>query len=290
MLVCASAIWGLTFVAQRLGAAYVGPMTFNTVRFVLAALFVCGLIVVLDRRRGLSRERRRAATRKALVPGLVCGLILAVAGGLQQAGMTDVTAGDAAFITGLYMVLVPLAGGLMGHRIGWPVVVGVLAAVAGLYLICVPQAGLTVTGGTWLVLAGSFFWAAQILFIDRFAKQVSALRFAAAQFIGCAVVSAAFSPLFDARPFAGIGQAIVPLLFSGVLAGGVAFTLQVVAQRDALAAHAALIMALESVFGALGGALLLGEDMGARGYAGAALMVAGIVISQQRRRTPAPEP
>ena len=290
MLVCASAIWGLTFAFQRLGAQYVGPMTFNAVRFVLAALFVCGLIAVLDRRRGLSRERRRAATRKALVPGLICGVILATAGGLQQAGMTEVTAGDAAFITGLYMVLVPLAGGLMGNRVEWPVAVGVVPAVIGLYLICVPEKGLTITGGTWLVLASSIFWAAQILFIDRYAKNVSALRFAASQFAGCAAVSAIFSPLFDEHPFSGIEQAVVPLLFGGFMAGGVAFTLQVVAQREALAAHAALIMALESVFGAIGGALLLGENMGTRGYIGAALMVAGIVISQQHRRTKSAAP
>jgi len=284
LLLCASAIWGFTFVAQRLGADHVGPLTFNAVRFAMAAVFVGAIIVVLDWRRGLTRERRRAATRKAVVPGLICGLVLALAGGLQQAGMSTVTASNAAFITGLYMVLVPLAGGLLlGHKVAWPIVVGVVVAVVGLYLICVPH-GLAMTWGSGLVLLSSLAWTAHILLIDHFSKRVSALRFAVAQFVGCAVVSAALSPLTDASPFTGIGQAIIPLLFCGLMAGGIAFTLQVVAQRDALAAHAALIMSLESVFGAIGGALLLGENMGLRGYVGAVLMVLGIVVSQWRTR------
>ena len=286
MLTVASAIWGFAFVAQRVGAQVVGPMTFNSVRFAMAAAAVGGLVAFLDHRRGLSRERRRAATRRALVPGLICGSLLALAGGLQQAGMTGpsgTTAGSAAFITGLYMVLVPLAGLFFGRRIGWRIVVGVVCAVCGLYLICVTD-GLTIGWGNLLVLASAFAWTGHILCIDHYSKRTSALRLAAVQFVGCSLVSAIAAPVVDPAPFAGIWEAIVPLLYGGLLAGGVAFTLQVVAQRDAHPTHASLIMALEAVFGALGGALLLSENMGLRGYFGAALMVAGVVVSQLGRR------
>ena len=284
MLTAASAIWGFAFVAQRVGAQVVGPLTFNAVRFAMAAVFVCGLVVFFDRRRGLTREVRWDQTRRAIGPGLICGAVLALAGGLQQAGMTGpdgTTAGNAAFITGMYMVLVPLAGLFLGQRVGWPVAVGVVCAVTGLYLICVTD-GFTIVRGDQLVLISAFAWTAHILCIDHFSKRTSPLRLAAAQFAGCSVVSALASPLAEAAPFTGVWEAIVPLLYGGLLAGGVAFTFQVLAQRDARPAHASLIMALETVFGALGGALLLGENMGLRGYLGAALMVVGVVVSQLR--------
>jgi len=285
MLALAAAIWGFAFVAQRVGADYVGPLTFSSARFAIAAVFLWCVIAVRDGRRGIPMARRWAMTKRALLPGILVGAVLALAGGLQQAGMTEAvvgraaTAGEAAFITGLYMVLVPLVGSFLGHRVHWPIVAGVALAVVGLYLISVTD-GLSISLGNVLVLACAFGWTAHILLIDRFSKRLSVLRLAAIQFVACSVVSALLSPLVDDAPFAGLAQAWVPLLYSGLLAGGVAFTLQVVAQRDALAAHASLIMALESVFGALGGALILGENMGVRGYVGAALMVAGIAVSQ----------
>ncbi|MCL2464971.1 MAG: DMT family transporter [Micrococcales bacterium] len=285
MLALAAAIWGFAFVAQRVGADHVGPLTFSCVRFAIAAVFLWCVIAVRDGRRGIPMAKRWGLTKRALLPGILIGTVLALAGGLQQAGMTGAvvgraaTAGEAAFITGLYMVLVPLVGSFLGHRVHWPIVAGVALAVVGLYLISVTD-GLSISLGNVLVLMCALGWTAHILLIDRFSKRLSVLRLAATQFVACAVVSAVLSPLVDNVPFAGIAQAWLPLLYSGLLAGGVAFTLQVVAQRDALAAHASLLMALESVFGALGGALLLGENMGARGYAGAALMVAGIVVSQ----------
>lgn len=291
MLALAAAIWGFAFVTQRLGARFVGPMTFNAVRFAIAAVFVTAVIVVRDRWRRQPVARQWALTKRALLPGALAGAVLAVAGGLQQAGMSDAivgqgaTAGEAAFITGLYMVLVPLVGAFLGHRVRLPIVIGVVLSVAGLYLICVTD-GLVVTPGNLLVLASAFVWTAHILVIDRFSKRLSVLRLAAIQFASCAVVSSIFSPAVDAAPFAGIDQAVIPLLYGGLMSGGIAFTLQVVAQRDALAAHASLIMALEAVFGAIGGALLLGENMGVRGYVGAALMVAGILTSQVVRSKP----
>jgi drug/metabolite transporter (DMT)-like permease len=279
LLVLASAIWGFAFVTQRIGADYVGAFTFNAVRFALGGLVLVAVIAFLDRRRGLSRELRWAATKAVVWPGAVCGALLAAAAGLQQAAMTTSTAGNAAFVTAMYIVLVPVFGVFLGRRVTWFVVAGIVLCVAGLYLICV-RGDLALGPGDLLLLGAAVMFAVQILFVERFSAKLSALRFSTAQFFGCAAVSAVAALFFDAAPFGGMERAVVPLLYTGVLSVGVAYTLQVVGQRDALAAHAALIMSLESVFGALSGALFLGEDMGARGYTGALLMVVGIVVSQ----------
>jgi drug/metabolite transporter (DMT)-like permease len=279
LLLLAALIWGLAFVAQRMGAAFVGPSTFNAVRFAMGAAVLLVVIVVLDRRRGLSPERRREATRAVLLPGGVCGALLALAAGLQQAALGLTTAGNTAFVTGLYIVLVPLFGVVVGQRIGWRTLAALVPAVAGLYLIAVTDQ-FTIERGDLLALAGAGMFAVQILVVDHYAGKLSALRFSAVQFASCALVSAVAAFFTDEVPFGGIDLAIIPLLYGGVMSVGIAYTLQVVGQRDALPAHAALIMALEAVFGALGGAVILGENMGFRGYSGAALMVVGIVISQ----------
>ncbi len=278
LLLLASAIWGFAFVAQRVGAAYVGPLTFNAVRFGLGALVVLAVIWWRGRRVGLSAERDRRAWRAALGPGLAAGVALTVASNLQQSAMSSVPAGNAAFITGLYMVFVPLIAAFRGHRSSASTVVGVVSSVIGLYLIAVTDA-FTIGTGEVLLIISTLVWAGQILIIDRYGA-VSALRLAAIQFITCSLLSSIGAFVLDPAPFTGIDQAIIPILYGGILSVGIAFTLQVVGQRDALATHASLIMAMESVFGAIGGAVLLGESLGLRGYVGAVLMVGGIVISQ----------
>lgn len=279
LLLFASAIWGFAFVAQRVGAGFVGPFTFNAVRFALGAVVVVAIAWWFAVRRQVPWSWRRGAWRAALVPGVLVGALLAVASNLQQGAMASVPAGNAAFITGLYMVFVPVIAAFRGHRSAWTTVVGVIASVAGLYLIAVTDA-LTIGSGEVLLIISTVVWAVEILTIDHYAPRLSALRFAAVQFITCSVLSAAGALVFEQQPFTGLDQAVVPVLYGGILSVGVAFTLQVVGQRDALATHAALIMAMESVFGAIGGALLLSEDMGVRGYVGAALMVIGIVFAQ----------
>jgi drug/metabolite transporter (DMT)-like permease len=278
-LLLASALWGFAFVAQRVGADFVGTFTFTAVRFGLGAVVVLVIIWVRSTVRKVSRDRQLFAWRAALVPGLTAGVLLTVGVNLQQSAMSSVPAGNAAFITGLYMVFVPVIAALRGHRSSPATVIGVVSSVVGLYLIAVTEA-FTIGFGEILLIASAVVWAFQILVIDRYSDKLSALRFAAVQFITCTVLSSVAALFFDPRPFTGLDQAAIPLLYGGLLSVGVAFTLQVVGQRDALATHAALIMAMESVFGALGGALILGESMGVRGYLGAALMITGVVVAQ----------
>ena len=281
LLLLASAIWGFAFVAQRVGAESIDAFSFNTARFAIGALALVPVVWWLDRRRRTPRAIRVLATRAVILPGLIAGSLLAIAVGMQQIALSHTTAGNAAFITGLYMVLVPIAAAFRGHRSSWTTIAGIGLALVGLYFLAITD-DLRIGFGDAIVLGSTVFWGAQILVIEHYARRVSALRFSISQFLWCAAISGVAALVLDSRPFAGLGEGIVPLLYGGLLAVAVAYTLQVIAQRDALASHAALIMSSESVFGALGGALLLSENMGPRGYFGSALIAAGIVLTQLR--------
>ena len=289
LLLLASAIWGFAFVAQRVGAESIGPFTFNAVRFAMGAAVLVPVVWFLDTRRRVPRPIRALATRQVVLPGLLTGALLAAAVGMQQVAMSHTTAGNAAFITGLYMVFVPLVVAFRGHRSTWTTLAGIALALVGLYFLAVGE-GFSIGFGDAIVLASTLVWTAQILVIEHYSRRLGALRFAISQFAWCAVLSAPAALLLDAAPFTGLGAGLVPLLYGGLISVGIAYTLQVIAQRDALASHAALIMSAEALFGALGGALLLGENMGPRGYFGAALMAGGIALAQWRTAPAAPAP
>lgn len=289
LLLLASAIWGFAFVAQRVGAESIDAFTFNAVRFAMGAAALVPVVLWLDRRRRVPKPVRVQTTRAVIVPGLITGTLLAVAVGMQQLAMSHTTAGNAAFITGLYMVFVPIVAAFRGQRSNWTTVAGIALSLVGLYFLAVGE-GFRIGFGDGIVLASTFVWTAQILVIEHYSKRLSALRFSISQFAWCAAISAIAALFLDAHPFAGLGEGLIPLLYGGLLSVGVAYTLQVVAQRDALASHAALIMSSESVFGAIGGALLLAENMGLRGYFGAVLMAAGIAATQWRMESIHPPP
>lgn len=279
LLLLTAAIWGFAFTAQRVGAEHVGPFSFNAVRFALGALVLLPLIRILDRRPGRRGTGSAAMSwRATMAPGLVAGTVLFVGAFLQQQGIETTTAGKAAFVTGLYVVLVPLLGIILRHRTTAGTWVGVAFAVVGLYLLCVTE-DLTIATGDALMLLGAVAFAGHILVIDRYGA-LDPVRLSVVQFLTCAGLSLIAALGFEPTPLAGLDRAVVPILYGGLLSVGVAYTLQVVAQRDALPSHAALLLALESVFGVLGGALLLGESMTARGYVGCVLMFVGIVASQ----------
>lgn len=301
LLGLASAIWGFTFVAQRLGADHMGAASFNAARGLLGALVLLPLVWFGDRRAHRTPAQRRDAWRAVAAPGAAIGCFFFGGSMLQQLGIEQTTAGNAAFVTGLYMVFVPLVGLLVGQRAGGWTWWGLALAVPGLFLLTWTGVGIGV--GDLLVLAGTLFWTAHILGIGRWARHVDPLRLSVAQFLVLTVLSAAAACVFEPTPFGGLTEALGAVLFAGVLSTGIGFTLQVVAQRDAKASVAALIMALESLWGAVGGALLLGERLTPAGVAGAVLMMAGILVAQvptraERRReasggdglVPVPEP
>lgn len=288
-LLLTAAIWGFGFVAQRVGAKYIGAFTFNGIRFGLGAISLIPLILYMDSKR---KRSSRVAVQKTVVetatdnilkntilPGVLVGAVLYVAATLQQIGLAYTTAGKAGFITGLYMVFVPLFGILLRHKITKNSWAGVIIAVIGLYLLSVNE-GFSIATGDFLVLIGAIFWAIHILTIDRFANSVDPLKLSSIQFATCSVLSIITAFFTEVVTLEGLTGSLIPLLYGGLLSVGVAYTLQVVAQKHAKPSHAAIILSMESVFGAIGGALLLSERMSMRGLVGCGFILTGILISQ----------
>jgi drug/metabolite transporter (DMT)-like permease len=277
LLLLTAAIWGFAFVAQRVGMDHVGPLAFNALRFALGAAALLPLVAL--RRLSAARGGAAVPSRCLVVYGSVAGVVLFAGAALQQAGLVTTTAGKAGFITGLYVVLVPLSGLLWRQRPGALRWLAVSLAVAGLYLLSV-TGRLAMGPGDLLVLASALFWAAHVQVIARWAGRVDPVELAATQFVVCAALSGALSLLVERTTMAGITGALVPLLYGGLLSVGVAYTLQVVAQRHAPPTHAAILLSLEGAFAALGGALVLGERLSAREVAGCVLLLAGMLLSQ----------
>jgi drug/metabolite transporter (DMT)-like permease len=282
LLLLTALIWGTAFVAQRAGMEYVGAFTFNGIRFALGMLVLLPLAM-----RGSNRSKaaadpgkqRRATRSQAFWGGALAGVMLFSGASLQQLGLVYTTAGKAGFITGLYVIIVPILGlfwGLKSGRGGW---LGAGLAVVGLYLLSVTR-DLTIAPGDLLVLLGAFFWAGHVLVVGWLSPKVNRLRLACAQYAVCSVLSLMVAGLAENMVLENILRAFVPILYGGIASVGIAYTLQVVAQKYAPPAHAAIILSLESVFAAVAGWLILGEIMSLRGMIGAGLMLAGMLTAQ----------
>jgi drug/metabolite transporter (DMT)-like permease len=272
-------IWGVSFVAQRAGMDYVGPFTFNAVRFALGAFSIVPLIILLNRNKSQNNKNSGSNPKNTIKAGLIAGLFLFFGSSLQQVGIVYTTASKAAFITGLYIVIVPILGIFLKQRISVGSWLGAIMAVIGLFLLSVSEK-FTISSGDLLVLIGAFFWAVHILLIDRFSIKVDALKLAFLQFITCSVLSLITALLTENIMVSNLQQAITPILYGGVFSVGIAYTLQIIGQRNARPSHAAIILSLETVFAAIGGFLILNERMGIREILGCLLMLAGMLSSQ----------
>lgn len=292
MLLLTALIWGCAFVAQSVGMDYVGPFTFNCVRFVIGAVVLLPCIVFLDKINGRTPSvwgTRDVQQRKTLLlGGLACGTTLAVASGLQQVGIMYTTVGKAGFITALYIVMVPLLGLVVHKRVGLPVWAAVALAVVGMYLLCITD-GFSIGLGDTIMLLCAVVFALQILAVDYFSARTDGVRLSCLQFLVCGVWNAI--PMFatETPRMADIFSAWLPILYAGVLSCGVAYTLQVIAQRNTAPAVASLLMSLESVFAVLAGWILLGEQLSARELLGCALVFGAILLAQlpSKKKEPA---
>jgi len=273
LLLLTAAIWGFAFVAQRKGMESLDPFSFNAIRFALGAL-VLWLF-----------SRKRKGAQRAFPWSL--GLVLFGAASLQQYGMLYTSAGNAGFITGLYVVFVPMLGLLKGQRPEGRTLIAVLLALVGMLLIN-SVSELHMSLGNLLVLLSAVLWAVHVLMVERLTKVYPTLELAIAQFSVCAVLSAMAAGLehwlrYDAlllnpRFFTGVHSAMIPLLYGGIMSVGIAYTLQIKAQKLAKASHAAIILCMEGVFALLGGWWLLSEGISLRTFCGAGLMLGAMII------------
>jgi drug/metabolite transporter (DMT)-like permease len=281
LLLLTSCIWGFAFVAQRSGMEYLGPLSFNAIRFLLGSASLLPLILFRQGRRG-KNPRPAAAGIGPLVRGsLGAGSCLFIAASLQQVGILFTTAGNSGFITGLYVVLVPVFGLWAGKKTGLPTWIGAGFTLGGLFFLSVAGKGGTINRGDLITAVSALFWTFHVLLIDRLAQKLDPIELSSGQFFFCGLFSLLAALLFrESFEFSRALEGAVPLLYGGLGSVGVAYTLQVVAQRDAPPAHAAIILCLEGSFAAAGGALILAEPLGPGTLLGFALMLTGMLITQ----------
>lgn len=285
LLLLTAAIWGFAFVAQRAGMEHIGAFTFNAVRFALGSLFLVPLLVTKRRRgRHLQSNPVSNQTKMTILSGGFAGLVLFAGASFQQIGIVYTTAGKAGFITGLYVVIVPVLGLLWSQRPGRRTWSGAFLAVLGLYLLSV-SGRLSISRGDLLVLISAFFWAGHVLIIGWFSPKTDSVTLACLQFATCSVLSLVAALATEVFTLQGLTQAIIPVLYAGLLSTGVAYTLQVVAQGRVPTANAAIIMSFEAVFAVLGGWLILKETIPLRGLLGCTFMLIGMLISQLDPKT-----
>lgn len=299
LLLLAAFIWGLSFVAQSEGMKYIGPFAFIGIRSMLAGVSLSVFLLVRaflgrgwkkQEKTGLRDDAKESikpapeGKRTLILGGVCCGIVLFVATMLQQIGILHTNEpGKAGFITALYLILVPIAGIFFRKKIGIKVWIAVVLAVCGMYLLCITE-GFHIAVGDLYLLGCAVVFTLHILVIDYFSPKVDGVAMSCIQFLLCGVLGMTGMFLTETVEIAHVLEAWLPLVFSGVFSGGVAYTLQIVAQKDTEPTIATLLMSLESVFAVFGEWLVLGQFLTAREFGGCALMFAGIILSQLPER------
>ncbi len=288
ILLTAAIIWGFAFVAQSIGMDYVGPFTFNSLRCLLGGLVLLPYIAITDsRKKKASPQSDLTPTKEEkktlLVAGLLCGVTFCIAGNLQQIGIQYTTVGKAGFITALYIVIIPVLGLFLKRSLGLKVWISIALAVLGLYLLSI-SGSFTMEKGDFLVLLCAFAFSAQMLLVDHFSPKVDGVKLACIEFFTCGILSGIAMLLFEHPTLPAILQAWLPLVYAGALSCGIAYTFQIIGQRDSDPTLAALIMSFESVVSLLGGWLILSQKLTPKELLGCAIMFAAIILSQLPER------
>ena len=291
LLTLTALIWGMAFVFQRKGMESIEPITFTSARMALAAVAVGNAAFIFTKKpvaktvpaetEKISAETERKNRRKnTVLGGICCGTFLACASIFQQMGIVYTTAGKAGFITAMYMIIVPVIGFvLFKKRNTWLVWLAVLIGVAGMYLLCMTE-GFTLTRGDTLVCICAVLFSGHILCCDYFVQRGEAIWISAIQFVTCSALSAVAACILETPTWEKVVSAAIPILYCGILSGGVGYTLQIIAQKFTDPTIASLLMSLESVFAVLAGAILLHERMTPREMAGCAVMFIAILLVQ----------
>ena len=274
LLVLAAVVWGFAFVAQKAGMDSLGPLAFNGIRFLI------GTITLIPFAFFIKDNNSYSGPKTSLVKaGLISGSVLFLAATIQQFGIVFTTAGNAGFITSIYVILVPMIGLLFKQRVNIQTWIGAIIVVIGLYFLSVRES-LSISSGDLLVLGSAFVWAVQVLLASYYSIRVNVIKLAVIQFALTGTLSLIISLFVENYNFNNIYDALWPLLYGGFMSVALAFTLQLIAQKKANPAHAAIILSTESVFAAIGGWLILNEKLTPTETMGALLMFSGVMLSQ----------
>ena len=286
LLLLAAMIWGFAFVAQRIGMNYIGPFTFNGLRFTLGAIV---LLPFLAGKYGTRQDTGTSSksTKQILFGSILTGLLLFGGATFQQIGLQTTTAGKAGFITGLYVVFVPVAGILLKQKTGIFVWAGVILSAWGLYLLSITSE-FRMEYGDFMVLIASILFTGHVLIIGWLSPKMNSFRLAIIQFSICGGLSLLTAFIFEEPHLSQIIEAGLPVLYGGLFSVGIAFTLQVVAQKEAAPTAVAIILSLEAVFAAIGGWMILHEYLSFRSIIGCLMMLGGMIVVQARAQTNKP--
>lgn len=278
--VFAAFIWGTAFVAQSVGADTVTPFAFNMARSLVATAFLCIVVLLLSLTKWKRTElAKKTNNKKLFLGGFLCGTALSVATALQQASLSDTAAGKAGFITALYIVIVPILSIFLKKRAPITVWISVIIAVFGLYFLCV-KGGFAVGKSDVLLILCALVFSIQILLIDYFAAFVDGIKLSCVQFATSTILSFLGMTLFETFDFNAIINCALPILYLGVFSSGIAYTLQILAQKDSNPTVITLLLSLESVFSVISGAILLGDKLSLREYIGCFLMFIAVILAQ----------
>ena len=279
LLLLTATIWGVAFVAQSVGMDYVQPFTFNGIRSIIGGLVLIPCIFLLNRLKSPSEPIQKSSSRPLLAGGILCGLCLFAASSFQQFGIKYTTVGKAGFITACYIVIVPILGLFLKKKCSPLIWVSVLLALVGLYFLCM-SGSISLGLGDLLVLIGAFLFSIHILVIDHYSPLADGVQLSCIQFFVCGVLSLICMFLFETPDLSMILMAWLPILYAGVLSCGVAYTLQVVGQKNMNPTLASLILSMESCISVLAGWLILGQALSSRELLGCVLMFAAIILAQ----------
>ena len=283
LLLLTAIIWGTAFVAQSVGMDYIGPFTFNAARFLIGGTVLIPLIIYRSKKnpllRNQSMEEKRKNRKTVWIGGICCGIALCGASLLQQMGIQHTIVGKAGFITTLYIIIVPLVELLFGKKIAKKIWVGAVMAVVGLYLLCINE-NFSIGKGDFLVLICAVLFALHILVIDHFAPKADGVCLSAVQFFISGTVSAIGAILFENPNVSAMLEAVVPILYAGVMSCGVAYTLQVIGQKDMNPTVASMILSLESVISVLAGWIILGQALSMKEIIGCVIVFMAVILVQ----------
>ncbi len=281
-LLLAALIWGSTFVAQSAGAELVETFTYQSFRSIIGGLVLLPVIYLRDRATKKHPEYTPPTKKDKqllLIAGICCGLVLTVAASLQQYGIKFTTVGKSGFITSLYVIFVPIAGLLFKKRVRPIIWVSVLLAAVGMYLLCMTESLSLSLGDTYVVLCAICF-TVHIMVIDHFDQYCDPVKMSCIQFFTSGIIAGVLMFIFETPNINNILAAWLPICYAGVLSSGVAYTLQVVCQKNTEPAVASLLMSLESVFAVISGAIILSEIPSAREAIGCVIMFSAIILAE----------
>lgn len=282
MLFLAAVIWGTAFVAQSVGMDYMGPFTFNGVRFLIGGAVLLPVIRVREKNKKIPDASDKSG--QLLKGGICCGLVLCVASLLQQFGIMYTTVGKAGFLTTLYIIIVPVCGIFLHKKIGAKIWIGAVIAVAGMYLLCI-NGDFSIGRGDGLVLLCALAFSGHILVVDYFSPKTDSVKLSCIQFLTSGVICTVLALILEKPAPGAVLSGWLPVLYTGVFSCGVAYTLQVVGQKNVEPTVASLLLSMESVVSVLAGWAILGQQLSGRELAGCALVFAAVILVQLPQRS-----